>query len=39
MNDAPLFARLLCDIMIPAELSAAIRVQGYEVSEARDRRQ
>ena len=36
MNDAPLFACLLCDIMIPAELSAAIRTQGYEVSEARD---
>lgn len=30
-----LFARLLCDVMIPAELSAAIRAQGYEVAEAR----
>ncbi|MGH9834339.1 MAG: DUF5615 family PIN-like protein [Blastocatellia bacterium] len=38
MNDddaAPLFARLLCDIMIPAELSEAIRLQGYDVLEAR----
>jgi hypothetical protein len=30
-----LFARLLCDIMIPAEFSAAIRAQGYDVSQAR----
>lgn len=30
-----LFARLLCDVMIPAELSEAIRLQGYEVLEAR----
>lgn len=30
-----LFARLLCDVMIPAELSAAIRTQGYDVAEAR----
>jgi hypothetical protein len=30
-----LFARLLCDVMIPAELSAAIRAQGYDVTEAR----
>ena len=30
-----LFARLLCDVMIPAELSAAIRAQGYDVAEAR----
>ncbi|MCW5970241.1 MAG: DUF5615 family PIN-like protein [Blastocatellales bacterium] len=29
------FARLLCDIMIPAELSEAIRLQGYDVLEAR----
>lgn len=29
------FARLLCDIMIPAELSEAIRLQGYVVLEAR----
>jgi predicted nuclease of predicted toxin-antitoxin system len=36
MNDATLFAQLLCDIMIPAELAAAIRRQGYDVSEARD---
>ena len=30
-----LFARLLCDVMIPAEFSAAIRTQGYDVAEAR----
>ena len=36
MNDATLFAHLLCDIMIPAELAAAIRRQGYDVSEARN---
>jgi hypothetical protein len=30
-----LFARLLCDVMIPAELSAALRAQGYDVAEAR----
>jgi len=36
MNEASLFARLLCDLMIPAELSAALRTQGYDVSEARD---
>jgi hypothetical protein len=38
MNDAEaasLFARLLCDMMIPAELSEAIRLQGYDVIEAR----
>ncbi len=38
MNDddaAFLFARLLCDIMIPAQLSEAIRLQGYDVLEAR----
>jgi hypothetical protein len=32
---ASLFARLLCDVMIPAELSEAIRLQGYDVLEAR----
>lgn len=32
---ASLFARLLCDIMIPAQLSEAIRLQGYDVLEAR----
>src|SRR5262245_9661342 len=39
MNDddaASLFASLLCDIMIPAELSDAIRLQGYNVLEARE---
>jgi len=30
-----LFAQLLCDVMIPAEFSAAIRAQGYDVAEAR----
>lgn len=34
-SSGTLFARLLCDIMIPAELSAAIRAQGYELIEAR----
>ncbi len=33
--DQPLFARLLCDIMIPAELSEALRAQGYDAAEAR----
>ncbi|HZF37487.1 MAG TPA: DUF5615 family PIN-like protein [Blastocatellia bacterium] len=32
---ASFFARLLCDIMIPAQLSEAIRLQGYDVLEAR----
>lgn len=32
---ASLFARLLCDIMIPAGLSEALRLQGYDVVEAR----
>jgi hypothetical protein len=32
---APLFARLLCDVMIPAELAEALRAQGYDVAEAR----
>lgn len=39
MNDddaTSLFASLLCDIMIPAELSEAIRLQGYDVLEARE---
>jgi hypothetical protein len=30
-----LFARLLCDVMIPAEVAMAIRTQGYDVAEAR----
>jgi len=30
-----LFARLLCDVMIPAEFSAAIRAHGYDVAEVR----
>jgi len=30
-----LFARLLCDVMIPAELSEALRARGYDVAEAR----
>ena len=30
-----LFARLLCDMMIPAELAEALRAQGYDVAEAR----
>lgn len=29
------FARLLSDIMIPPQFSAAIRVQGYDVAEVR----
>lgn len=40
MNDddaaASLFARLLCDVMIPAEFSEAVRMQGYDVVEARE---
>ena len=36
MPDADqIFAQLLCDLMIPPELSAAIRAQGYDVLEAR----
>lgn len=38
MNDddaTSLFARLLCDIMIPAEFSEALSLQGYDVMEAR----
>jgi hypothetical protein len=34
-RDELLFARLLCDVMIPAELSEALRAQGYDVAEAR----
>ena len=34
-RDELLFARLLCDAMIPAELSEALRAQGYDVAEAR----
>ena len=30
-----LFARLLCDVMIPPELAQALRAQGYDVAEAR----
>jgi hypothetical protein len=36
MEPAPpgtLFARLLTDIMIPAQLSVALRGQGYDVAE------
>lgn len=32
---ATLFARLLFDVMVPAELAQAIRAQGYNVAEAR----
>src|SRR5262249_28653990 len=32
-----LFARLLTDIMIPSQFSAAIRAQGYDVAEVRGR--
>ena len=35
-SSGTLFARLLCDVMIPAEVSAAIRSQGYDVIEARN---
>jgi hypothetical protein len=34
LNDT-LFARLLFDVMIPAEIAEAIRAQGYDVAEAR----
>lgn len=34
LNDT-LFARLLFDVMVPAELAQAIRAQGYAVAEAR----
>ena len=33
--EEPLFARLLCDVMIPVELSEALRAHGYDVAEAR----
>lgn len=33
--DDALFARLLFDVMIPAELAAAVRAQGYDIAEAR----
>ncbi len=33
---APLFAKLLCDVMIPAEFSAAIRARGFDVAEVRE---
>jgi hypothetical protein len=38
MNDDPaaqLFAKLLCDVMIPAEFSAAVSARGFDVAEAR----
>jgi predicted nuclease of predicted toxin-antitoxin system len=34
-TEAALFVRLLCDVMIPAELAEALRAQGYDVAEAR----
>ncbi len=34
-DEATLFARLLFDLMLPAELAEAIRLQGYDVLEAR----
>jgi hypothetical protein len=34
-RDEALFARLLCDVMIPAGLAEALRAQGYDVAEAR----
>ena len=34
-QDEALFLRLLCDVMIPAELAQAIREQGYDIAEAR----
>jgi hypothetical protein len=34
-RDEALFVRLLCDVMIPAELAEALRAQGYDVAEAR----
>lgn len=34
-QDEALFIRLLCDVMIPAELAQALREQGYDVAEAR----
>ncbi len=35
MTQEALFVRLLCDVMIPAELVEALRTQGYDVAEAR----
>ena len=35
-NEESLFARLLCDVMIPAELSEALRAQGYDVASFAD---
>jgi hypothetical protein len=35
LNDT-LFARLLFDVMTPAELAEAVRAQGYDVAEARN---
>jgi predicted nuclease of predicted toxin-antitoxin system len=35
MTNETLFVRLLCDVMIPAELAEALRTQGYDVAEAR----
>jgi uncharacterized protein with PIN domain len=35
MMEEALFVRLLCDVMIPAELAKALRTQGYDVAEAR----
>lgn len=34
-REESLFVRLLCDVMIPAEVSEALRAQGYDVAEAR----
>ncbi len=34
-GEGALFVRLLCDVMIPAELAEALRTQGYDVAEAR----
>jgi hypothetical protein len=33
-GEESLFARLLCDVMIPAELAEALRAQGYDIAEA-----
>lgn len=33
---ALLFTKLLCDVMIPAEFSAAIRARGFDVAEVRE---
>jgi hypothetical protein len=34
-REEALFVRLLCDVMIPAELAEALCAQGYDVLEAR----